>query len=282
MKTVVTHGDVFHADEIMAIAILKVLSPDIGIERRAVTEEDLIDPGTVVIDTGRVYNPKNNNYDHHQFLDSREDFHRFNELAKRCSAGLIWKHFGKSVVKQLAENYKLTLATEQITKIWKIIDIDIIEQIDANDLGIRTLATNSKLSILSFVYKAEDRRDDKEFQKIVTLFYKFIQNGILNEIRRLDFINKLNERKFTETFPNFISLTKKDYFSTSAISSTKKYQGVVINLGKSQYKIVVVDPDLKLKVEMLPPFPGVTRYMATLNVVSAKTVTEVLTHLCAL
>ena len=281
MKTIVTHDDVFHADEITAIAVLRILQPDISVERRAATESDLMDPGTVVIDTGRVYNPSNNNYDHHQGDDP--GMHRNSGHSPRCSAGLIWKHFGKRTIQYIAELHKLTEITPAvINKLWRSLDLDVIEPIDASDRGVYSSATTSKLSIMSFIFKSKDRRDGTEFLKIVQIFNKFISAHILNELRAAEFLSKLESDKFKEFYPRFLELSKTDGLSTARLSGNVKYLGAVLVLSRKKYKLIVTNSPLRTKMDLLKTRDNTTRYMGTITTDSREVMSEVLEELCSL
>lgn len=67
INKIVTHAGTFHADEVLATAFLKSLYPGATVERTFTpTEEDFNNPETAVLDIGRQYNPRLNNFDHHQ------------------------------------------------------------------------------------------------------------------------------------------------------------------------------------------------------------------------
>ena len=70
MKKIIVHNGIFHADDIMAIVIVRSMldiGNDVPIERtNAVSEEDLNDPEVFVLDVGGQYNTELNNFDHHQ------------------------------------------------------------------------------------------------------------------------------------------------------------------------------------------------------------------------
>ena len=64
---IITHPGPFHADEICAIALLKIVGIAVtSIERREPTEKDFYDLETFVIDIGSQYNPDFLLFDHHQ------------------------------------------------------------------------------------------------------------------------------------------------------------------------------------------------------------------------
>lgn len=66
INKIITHSGKFHADEVMAIAML-TLNKNILIERKeTVTREELNDSKIFVLDIGGQYDKEFNNYDHHQ------------------------------------------------------------------------------------------------------------------------------------------------------------------------------------------------------------------------
>jgi hypothetical protein len=64
MKTVLTHGGQFHADEVLAIALLKCAYGELSITRGFKVPED--HEFDYVLDIGGVYDPMEGLYDHHQ------------------------------------------------------------------------------------------------------------------------------------------------------------------------------------------------------------------------
>lgn len=64
---IVTHPGVFHADDVIAVALIAVcIKHEAKLHRRFPTPEDLDDCKTVVIDTGKAYDVGRRNFDHHQ------------------------------------------------------------------------------------------------------------------------------------------------------------------------------------------------------------------------
>ena len=79
LKTVYTHGGIFHADETFACALLRVLNPSLTIER-VFKAPETISKNEIVIDIG------GGRYDHHQLegVPCRPDG------GKRATVGLVW------------------------------------------------------------------------------------------------------------------------------------------------------------------------------------------------
>ena len=112
---VITHGGVFHADEVLGTVILSKLIGDLKVCRtpRVIPEE--------VSEYAIIYDIGGGKYDHHQKggNGSRENGVPYS------SVGLLWRDFGPELVKN-TPNPKL---------VWKIIDRDLIEGVDAIDNG---------------------------------------------------------------------------------------------------------------------------------------------------
>lgn len=115
----ITHDQGFHADDVMAYAILQEV-----LERRGTTwklirsrDESVIKTGDIVFDVGNEYKPENNIYDHHQAerAGARENGVMY------AAAGLIWKHYGKEIC-----------SSEDV---WQSIDRALIQELDAGDNG---------------------------------------------------------------------------------------------------------------------------------------------------
>lgn len=66
MKKIITHDGLFHADEVLAIALIKEIYGDISVERtRNISTEDFDNPEIWIVDVGGVYNPELSCFDHH-------------------------------------------------------------------------------------------------------------------------------------------------------------------------------------------------------------------------
>jgi len=118
METIAVHNKDFHADDVFAVAILKLIFPKIKVIRTRDLEE--LRKVDARIDVGRKYDPKTNDFDHHQKGGAGE---RENGIPF-ASAGLIWKNFGKRLVSS--------------DDVFYHIDEKIIQSIDANDVGLDT------------------------------------------------------------------------------------------------------------------------------------------------
>jgi hypothetical protein len=70
MKKIITHSGAFHADELLAIALIQhVYVDEYEIIRKSgweITEDEFNDPNVWIVDVGERHQPLLNNYDHHQ------------------------------------------------------------------------------------------------------------------------------------------------------------------------------------------------------------------------
>ena len=124
----ITHSGVFHADEVLGTVILEKALGDLSIARVAEVPADLPD-GVIVYDIGR------GEFDHHQPGGNGK---RENGVAY-ASAGLLWRAFGRKVVK----------GSTNPDYLWNYVDESLIQGVDAADNG-DILVTDETNRIFSF------------------------------------------------------------------------------------------------------------------------------------
>jgi uncharacterized UPF0160 family protein len=116
-KIILTHSGSFHPDDVFAVALLSIiLKGRIKITRSL--EEQFLADADFVLDTGHVYNPDTNRFDHHQegnagFRDEKISYSTF---------GLVWKKYGEQVCGS--------------KKVADILDQKLVQIIDADDCGV--------------------------------------------------------------------------------------------------------------------------------------------------
>lgn len=165
---VLTHDQLFHADDVLAVAILKKINNNIQLIRTR--NQDIIelyqnDANATVLDVGNVYNPKLSNFDHHQ------------DLSLPSAAGLIWMHFGKLI------------CTDDFS--FNYINNTLIKGIDAWDLNRDDIHTVYRESIspngvlnLSMIIKGfnhdinNSESQDQQFMKAVDFTLQILDNSI--------------------------------------------------------------------------------------------------------
>ena len=122
MKKLVTHNGKFHADDVLAFAILskylKMNGEDFEIIRSR--DSQIIESADIVFDVGDSYSVEKNRFDHHQTgrAGSRENGIPY------AACGLIWKHFGPAICPD--------------HEVWETVDVSLVQGIDAGDNGVST------------------------------------------------------------------------------------------------------------------------------------------------
>jgi len=85
---VITHDTSFHADDVIAVALLRTAGFQFEVVRsrnQALLAESLADPEVLVLDVGGIYNPLMLNFDHHQ------------DASMMSAAGLIYEQFKDAI-----------------------------------------------------------------------------------------------------------------------------------------------------------------------------------------
>lgn len=129
-QTIVTHSGPFHADDVLAVAVLSDLEPSARVIRTrdsALLEAARLDSATVLVDVGWSYDVALRNFDHHQqsFRAQRPNGVPF------ASIGLVWAVFGERWLQEIME---LDDASER-SKVFASVDEDLIASVDAFDCG---------------------------------------------------------------------------------------------------------------------------------------------------
>lgn len=122
--TVATHSGSFHADDVFAVAILKIWAEQNNRRLKVVRTRDpeIIEEADFVVDVGEKYDPEKNRFDHHQpGAPTRENGIPY------AAIGLVWKHYGEKICgKEAAERVEKSL----------------IFSLDAKDNGIAITSSN--------------------------------------------------------------------------------------------------------------------------------------------
>ena len=153
MVLIVNHSDTFHCDEVVACAILQILYPDSDIVRSR--DPEIIKTGDFVVDVGKIYDPVNKRYDHHQETFNMSFPRDSIKKVPMSSCGLVWLHHGKELIDCFnSEILKDTKDTKD-TNIDVDIDVEYIFQqfynnfvfpIDCNDNGVENNYNNDNIT----------------------------------------------------------------------------------------------------------------------------------------
>ena len=120
VKKVATHDGRFHADEVMATAILQEV---FDIELTRTRDPEILQNQDIIYDIG------NGEFDHHQL----EKEYRENGTPY-AACGLIWRRFGRDAI--ISKHPEIT--DRDVENVFRYTDAILMEGIDAADNGIRT------------------------------------------------------------------------------------------------------------------------------------------------
>ncbi|KAI6248419.1 MYG1 exonuclease [Erysiphe necator] len=128
--TIGTHNGCFHADEALAVYMLRLLPFYNNSQLIRTRDSTLLSTCHTVVDVGGEYCPEKNRFDHHQ----RGFNITFpNRSTKLSSAGLVFLHFGKAII---AQHIGVSESAEDVQIIWEKIYTSFVEALDAHDNGI--------------------------------------------------------------------------------------------------------------------------------------------------
>jgi len=136
MKRIGTHGGVFQADDVFAVACLKMHPEYRDAEVIRTRNVDVLENCDVVVDVGGEYDHSGKCYDHHQRgrAGSRDNGVLYSAF------GLVWRHLGTDVVIALTGNNDAVLAVHAE------VDRELVQGIDLIDNGQRTARHGARLN----------------------------------------------------------------------------------------------------------------------------------------
>lgn len=145
-----THSGTFHADEALAVYLLRLLPTYASSPLVRTRDPALLADCHTVVDVGGVYDDEKRRYDHHQ----REFATTFpGRSTKLSSAGLVFMHLGRDVI---AAETGLSKDSEDVETLYQKLYTDFIEAFDANDNGISNYDIGA-LAKAGFAPKFSDR-----------------------------------------------------------------------------------------------------------------------------
>ena len=199
MKRLITHNGVFHADEIMATAILLKLFPSAEIVRTR--DKTIIESADTNADI--VYDVGFGKYDHHQ----SDKLYRNNGGIPYSSIGLIWRDFGRDVIKKMSS---IDIKHNDIETIFNNIDIKLIRGIDAVDNGINVMGDIEVLNVSKIISAFNPPWDEIEsenfcFNEAVS-FAKIIFDKIMNFELSIIRMKNIIEKAFEDRNPELKSV----------------------------------------------------------------------------
>ena len=136
IKTLGTHNGKFHADDVMATAILNLLLGNIKVIR---TRDE-----SILKKLDFVYDISLGEFDHHQL---NKEIRENNIPYAAC--GLVWREFGLRVIQKFNSEFN----ENDIISIFDYVDKNLIQGIDATDNGI-DIKTEIKVTSISDIVQS--------------------------------------------------------------------------------------------------------------------------------
>lgn len=183
-----THSGAFHADESLAVYLLRLLPKFSDAQLVRSRNPSDWEEADIVVDVGGKYDNGGKWYDHHQreFNENfSADFH-----TKLSSAGLIYKHFGKEIINEVLKLSNTADVDLLYVKIYK----EFIEALDANDNGINNYASDAEkkfndrnLTLPSLVSQLNPRWNtnpqDADYDKAFEVASELMGTAFINLLR---------------------------------------------------------------------------------------------------
>ncbi|KAI0201923.1 putative UPF0160 protein C27H6.8 [Astrocystis sublimbata] len=133
--TIGTHNGHFHADEALAVHMLRQLPAYTSASLVRTRDPALLATCHTVVDVGGEYDAAQNRYDHHQRTFTTTFPGRPTKLS---SAGLVYLHFGKALI---ARRLGQDESSDDVGVVWRKLYESFIEPLDAHDNGISAYDT---------------------------------------------------------------------------------------------------------------------------------------------
>jgi uncharacterized UPF0160 family protein len=168
VQRLITHDGTFHADEVLATALLSSLFP--GSEVVRTRDPSLIrvpSPDTIIYDVGGAYDPDLNLFDHHQpGAPTREHGSPYSAF------GLVWAHYGKDYLIDIGVDPDLVDGVHVSVDRSLVLGIDLLDNgaLDPSGLGPAAgMTLPSLIHDLNPPYDAPDGAEQAWFEVAVRM-----------------------------------------------------------------------------------------------------------------
>ncbi len=270
-----THNGIFHADEVVAIAILCLLYEDYEIIIVRTRDAETLALCDICVDVGE------GKYDHHQ---RGFDLYRENNVLY-ASAGLVWEGYGKKIVKKYLEAYFPEMS-DFCLKIWKEFDEKVIIPIDLEDNGKNGIKKGEKdkkdkkesegenrnkehcfsyITIFRPLWNEENPDFEVSFLEVLHVTISILKRQLLNLIANYDVESFLkerwkDERYFSDNILEIPSQTTPWLKSVVKFNMTASDEKEIVNFVIFKYPdggwaAQCVPPSLEEENEQRIPFP---------------------------
>lgn len=189
-----THDGTFHCDEALACHMLRLLPRYANSPIIRTRDPAILATLDILVDVGGVYNPSTLRFDHHQrsFSTTFADDGPHSSI-KLSSAGLVYKHFGRNVIRSVLEKEAIQVLNEQdMERIYAKVYKSFVEAVDAIDNGVPRYDTDkpakyesltdlaSRVARLNADWWEKDPDQDANFLKAISLTGLELEGFILH------------------------------------------------------------------------------------------------------
>ena len=181
MVKIGTHSGHFHADESLAVFMLRQL-PEFA-QAEVVRSRDLkvLDECDIVVDVGAKFDPEAKRFDHHQreFNETMKSLGFLDFQTKLSSAGLVYAYYGKAVINAITG---LDKTSPKMDIVYHKMYEKFIEEYDGIDNGVNQYEGEPKYKISSLIgarvgslnprWNDEDKseaRENSQFEKAMEM-----------------------------------------------------------------------------------------------------------------
>lgn len=238
---VITHNGVFHADDVVAVAILMgALYNPIKVARTR--DPKVLEIADILVDVGGEYDPKRGRFDHHQkdFVET----HPWTRIPY-ASAGLVWREFGRQY---LRSNGGL-LTNRQNEMVFDRIMNEFMIEIDALDNGVDFDARTGISAVISALnpVRGSSFKYDIAFDEAVKVAHMWLRSVTDSVIEQV-----IDYEAAEEVFNNGNDVAEFDRANTA----WKKVASEMLRSGEQPPRLVVYpDPTGVWRVQTTPSDP---------------------------
>lgn len=238
----VTHGGVFHADDVMATIILEKFFGNV-IVCRTLEVPKTLNSDVVVYDIG------GGKWDHHQKGGNGA---RDNGIPYAAS-GLIWKDFGLKILCQYSDHQYVQ------EEIWTSIDRMLIQGIDSVDTGFASFSLQVPIMTINQIISNynptwdENESFDDAFVKACNVAREVFDNSVRKVISGINAKSSIkeaikNSKNHYMILPKYVSWQRNLYFSTEPKAIDVWF--VIYPSLRGGYNWQIVTTDLKNHIPM--------------------------------
>ena len=240
---IITHNDRFHADDVCAMATLRIIFGEKITEVIRTRDESVIQTGDIVFDVGNIYDPELNRFDHHQIEGAGQ---RVNGIPY-AAFGLVWKKWGTEICGS--------------QKAADSIDKKLVQTVDASDNGFSLYSysiPDTKEYVLDTICGSfgatwkEDDNYDEAFFEVVDIVEKILRREIKiaqDKVEAIPFVQK----SYEDSEDKRIVVMDEYYPWSDTLSEYKEILFIISpSKDKSQWRINAVQEDRFVNRKDLP------------------------------